>query len=587
MYSLRIENNRTEQVKLNISIKTNELQKTFLLFLFTVLTSISSTLATTYYVDNNAGNDLNNGLSVGSPWQTLTKVNSFLFSPNDSILFIRNGVWRGQLIPKSGSVLGFITYSDYGTGEKPLFLGSVNKSATSDWINEGGNIWRCSVIFSTDVGNLIFNNATSFGIKKWNQLDLLIQDDYWYDLSSGKLKIFSATNPASFYSDIECAQRNHIIYQQNVSYAVFNNMSLKYGAAHGFGGGNTQYLIIRACDISYIGGGDLNQDGSNIRFGNGIEFWANAHDNTVEQCKIWEIYDTGLSNQNQGSTVQQYNISYKNNIVYNCALASFEYWNKPASSTTANIHFENNTCVNAGYGWGIQRPDRVGVHILLSYNEATTDSIFIRNNIFYKANTCLAMPSTWNSTDGYQKLKLSNNCYYQTSPTDTVAFLFFSTAYNTSSFSTYQTNTGQDVNSFINDPLFINYSSNDFHIVATSPVINQGYSTGILNDFDNETRLPVIDIGADEFYPFTTRVEGQLNKHTFSIFPNPTTETLTINLTDIKGTEQVQIFNSMGGLLKEFKITESTQINIDDLPSGLYFIHIKIYSPQMLKFIKQ
>lgn len=574
-------------MKLNISTKTNNPQKAFFAFVFTVLTSITSTFATTYYVDNNAGNDFNNGLSTGSPWQTLIKVNSFLFSPNDSILFIRNGVWRGQLIPKSGSISGYITYSDYGTGEKPLFLGSINKSATSDWISEGGNIWRCSVTFSTDIGNLIFNNATLFGIKKWSQLDILTQGDYLYDLNSGKLKIYSIVNPASFYSEIECAQRNHIIYQQNVSYAIFNNLSLKYGAAHGFGGGNTQYLIIRACEISYIGGGDLNQDGSNIRFGNGIEFWANAHDNTVEQCKIWEIYDTGLSNQNQGSTVQQYNIFYKNNIIYNCALASFEYWNKPALSTTANIHFENNTCVNAGYGWGIQRPDRVGVHILLSYNEAATDSIFIRNNIFYKANACLAMPSTWNTTDGYQKLKLSNNCYYQPSPTDTVAFLFFSSAYNTPSFMTYQTNTGQDVSSFIIDPLFVNYSSNDFHIMSTSPVINQGYPTGILNDFDNEVRVPSIDIGADEFYPNTSVIDGQLKNHSLSIFPNPATDILSIILTGTNGTEQIQIFDYMGMLLKKFEITESTQIKIDNLPDGLYFIHLNNQPPQTLKFIKQ
>jgi hypothetical protein len=575
-------------MKQKASTKTDNFQYLFTACLLIFLSSSTLTFATTYYIDNNVGNDLNSGLSAGSPWQTLTKVNSFLFSPNDSVLFIRNGVWRGQLIPKSGSIAGYITYSDYGTSAKPLLLGSVNKSATSDWISEGGNIWRCSVTFSTDIGNLIFNNATSFGIKKWSQPNLLTQGDYWYDLVSFKLKIFSTVNPASFYSDIECAQRNHIVYQQNVSYAVFNNLSLKYGAAHGFGGGNTHHLIMRACDISYIGGGDLNQDGSNIRFGNGIEFWANAHDNIVEQCKIWEIYDTGLSNQNGGSTVQQYNIYYKNNIVYNCALASFEYWNKPASSTTANIHFENNTCVNAGYGWGTQRPDRVGAHILLSYNEAATDSIFIRNNIFYKANACLAMPSTWNTTDGYQKLKLSNNCYYQPSTTDTVVFLFFSSGYNTTNFSTYQTSTGQDVNSFINDPLFVNYSSNDFHITSTSPVLNQGFSTNILTDYDNEVRLAnSIDIGADEYYPNTSVNDEPLNKPSFRIYPNPATEILTIKFTDSNSKEQVQIFNSIGVLIKEMEIVQILQINITDLPCGLYFIRLTNQPQQTRKFIKQ
>ena len=178
-------------MKQNTAILTNNLRYLFATCLLIIVSSITPTFATTYYVDNNSGNALNNGLSSSSPWQTLTKVNSFLFSANDSILFIRGGVWRGQLIPQSGSVSGYITYSDYGTGTKPILLGSVNKSATSDWINEGGNIWRCSVTFSTDIGNLIFNNATSFGIKKWSQLNLLTQGDYWYDLASFQLKIFS------------------------------------------------------------------------------------------------------------------------------------------------------------------------------------------------------------------------------------------------------------------------------------------------------------------------------------------------------------------------------------------------------------
>lgn len=572
---------------IHVSIMITNFKKTLLFPLFVILTSFSSTFATTYYVDVNAGNDLNNGLSAATPWQTLTKVNSFVFAPNDSILFIRNGVWRGQLIPQSGSALGSITYSDYGTGAKPLLLGSVNKSSTNDWINEGGNIWRCSLTFSTDIGNLIFNNNSLFGIKKWTQLSLLTQGDYWYDLNTGKLKIFSTSNPASIYFSIECAVRNHIIYYQNVSYATFNNFALKYGAAHGFGGGNTSHLTIRACEISYTGGGDLNMDGSNIRFGNGIEFWSNAHDNTVEQCKIWEIYDTGLSNQNQGSAAQQYNIFYRNNIIFNCALSSFEYWNKPGTSTTANIRFENNTCVNAGDGWGTQRPDRVGVHVLLSNNQAITDSIFIRNNIFYNANTCLAMPATWNTSDGYQKLTLRNNCYYQPLATDTLVFLFYSTAYSASSFTSYQTATGQDASSIIINPLFSNYSNNNFHITSTSPVINLGYPISLLKDFDNENRSTAIDIGADEFYPNTSVFDATLNRQICSIFPNPTYETLNIQLPNTIATKQIQIVNVMGIAIKDLDITGSTHINVKELPSGIYFIKVKDQPQFSFKFIKQ
>lgn len=517
-------NKNSEKMKQKTTSKSSSFQYLFTTCLLIIFSSATPTFATTYYVDNNIGNDLNSGLSPGSPWQTLTKVNSFLFSPNDSILFIRNGVWRGQLIPKGGTTAGSITYADYGSGAKPLLLGSLNKTNPNDWIDEGANIWRCAQIFTIDtteyvvdyidsvgivigsskiidVGNIIFNNGSSCGIKKWNQSDLLTQGDYWFDRSTGNLKIYSADNPAYIYSDIECARRIDGVYIKGQKFLNIKNLAVKYMAGTAFKAKYTNNIRIQGCEMSYIGGGDLNQDGSNIRFGNGVTFWAGNHDDIVEQCKIWEIYDVGVTNQNQNNTVEQYNIYYRNNIIYNCALASFEYWNKPASSYTGNIHFENNTCIGAGLGWGTQRPDRVGAHILLSYNEAETDSIFIRNNIFYKANVCLAMPETWNTTDGYSKLVLSNNLYYQPLASDTLAFLFYSEAYNTGNFSAYQANTGQDINSLIANPLFVDESNNDYHITSVSPCIDQGCEVNILNDFDNDVRLPTsIDIGADEYH---------------------------------------------------------------------------------------
>jgi len=567
--------------------KIYSVRRMLLLMLLLVFNFISPTLATRYYVDIQLGNDLNNGLSASSAWQSLNKVNSFSFSPKDSILFARNGVWRGQLQPRSGSTLGYITYTDYGSGNKPLILGSKNKSSASNWIHAGGNIWKCSIAFTTDIGNMIFNGATLFGTKKWNLSYLQTQGDYHYNLNNGELKLYSQTNPALYYWRIECAQRFHIVFLEDVSYAVFSNLSIKYGAAHGFGGGNTHHVIIKGCDISYMGGGDLNMDGSSTRFGNGIEFWGNANNNLVEQCKIWEIYDSGVSNQNHTLPAHQYNIRYQNNIIYNCALASFEYWNKPSASTTSAIHFENNTCVNAGYGWGAQRPNRVGNHILLSYNEATTDSIFIRNNIFYNAHTCLALPASWQTSNGYQKLKLSNNCYYQPIATDTVIFLFHSLAYFNSSFELYQTQTGQDKGSFIADPLFVDYANNNFHITTNSPVINQGYQNGIQSDFDYEARTPPADIGADEYLPGTSGLEIIPEGHSFYISPNPTQEFLMIHSIIEDTTLPIDIYNASGSIIQSIRLKESVQLNISEWPAGIYFLKAKDKSERAVKVIKQ
>ncbi|MBI2271980.1 MAG: T9SS type A sorting domain-containing protein [Bacteroidetes bacterium] len=571
-------------MKQKTSTKTNSFQYLFTACLLIIFSFATPTFATTYYVDSNAGNDLNSGLSAGSPWQTLTKVNSYLFSPNDSVLFIRNSVWRGQLIPKSGSITGYITYSDYGTGAKPLLLGSVNKSTTSDWINEGGNIWRSAVTFTKDIGNLIFNNATAFGFKKWTNSALSQQGDFCFDKTSYVLRIYSTANPANIYSEIECAVRQHIIDQNAKSYISYSNLSLKYGGAHGIGGGNTHHIIVSDCDISYMGGGDI--DGiNNTRYGNGIEFWANAHDNIVERCKIWEIYDSGVTNQNHGNSAQQYNITYRNNLIWNCSMASFEYFNRPSSSSTHGIFFENNTCVNSGYGWGgLQRPDPRGGGVLCWSTEAPTDSIVIRNNIFYNARRTLVFIDT--SSIPLNGIILNNNCYKQFH--DSTYIELYPTKFDSLSFLSYQTTLNNDQNSFIANPVFVDLSNSDFHIMNNSPCVNTGLSINNSRDIDFEIRnINSIDIGADEYYPNTSVGGEPLYEMLFFIYPNPAIETLTIQFIGNNSKEQVQIFNSIGALIKEIEITQTLQINVADLPDGLYFIRLKNGQQQTQKFIKQ
>jgi len=81
--------------------------------------------ATDYYVSN-AGNDAANGLTTGTAWQTISKVNSTSFSPGDNIYFQRGGIWSEQLnFPSSGSYGIPITISAYGAGVRPIIDGGL------------------------------------------------------------------------------------------------------------------------------------------------------------------------------------------------------------------------------------------------------------------------------------------------------------------------------------------------------------------------------------------------------------------------------------------------------------------------------
>jgi len=83
--------------------------------------------------------------------------------------------------------------------------------------------------------------------------------------------------------------------------------------------------------------------------------------------------------------------------------------------------------------------------------------------------------------------------------------------------------------------------------------------------------------------------ENNFNKNNFLVYPNPTTESLTIAFSSQQvKTETVQIFNSIGTLVKTVDLKQSsTVINVSDLSSGLYFIRLTNNPQQTIKFIKQ
>ena len=74
----------------------------------------------TYYVDASSGDDSNDGLSIGSAWQTVAKVNAT--PAGAGFLFKRGETWRDLLLPKGST--SEVIYGDYGSGVLPRFSGA-------------------------------------------------------------------------------------------------------------------------------------------------------------------------------------------------------------------------------------------------------------------------------------------------------------------------------------------------------------------------------------------------------------------------------------------------------------------------------
>ena len=128
--------------------------KTTLVLIFLALTSFVA--ATDYYVKT-GGNDLNSGTSDATAWATIDKVNSAfsMMKPGDRILFRRGDTFFGTVkIGKSGVSGSPITFTSYGTGEKPIITGFT---AVTGWIDEGNNIYSAPLSAEAQTNMVIVN----------------------------------------------------------------------------------------------------------------------------------------------------------------------------------------------------------------------------------------------------------------------------------------------------------------------------------------------------------------------------------------------------------------------------------------------
>lgn len=419
----------------------------------------------TFYVDSENGDDSKNGTSEATAWKTLTKVNNYSFNPGDIIRFKCGGLWRGQLKARSGAESNPLVYTSYGNGRKPILQGSISRNEESDWTETSPGIWETGTDSNLDVGNIIFDNGKEWGVKKFSTESITKEKDYFSDKENKKFYLKYNQNPASHFQSIELALGQNIVDYQNVSYVTFDGLAIRYGGVHGFGGCCNHNLVVRRCDISWIGG---SADNNQIRLGNGIEFWIGTHDNLIENNRIWEIYDAGLTNQGSDVNTQE-NIIYRNNVIWNTEM-SFEFWNRPESSITKNILFEHNTCVNAGGGWGYsQRPDPNGTHLNFYAQTSQISDFVIRNNVFVNANNAIfRMDSDWSNI-----LQSDYNLYYTQG--DLAFFLFH--RYNT--IEDMQNAVGLELNSVFADPRFVDADRHDYRLFV--PVImSNGQKAGIL-----------------------------------------------------------------------------------------------------------
>lgn len=347
-------------------------------------TSTPTVSGTTWYISEN-GNDSADGKSKNTAWKTVKGMtaNVSKIKSGDAVLFERGGVYRGTFKAISG-----VYYGAYGSGDKPCIYGSSQNWAKATWKQDSKkNVWYTTG-FTSDAGIVVFNHGEGVGIRSFQKGRLSKNTQYYYDTSAKTLYLYcNKGNPSTVYKSIEIGEKDNLIRLDNCTNTTIDNLCLKYTGVHGIGGCNNKNITIKNCEIGWIGG-SLQNELKQVRLGNAIEFWNKCDNITVDNCWIYQCYDTGFTAQGSGNEDgSQTNIKLTNTLLeYNWY--STEMWNScTINNTMDNIEFSGNIMRFSGYGWsnyGGQRPDADEANSSHLFNGAQMTNFKATNNIFDK-----------------------------------------------------------------------------------------------------------------------------------------------------------------------------------------------------------
>ena len=77
--------------------------------------------------------------------------------------------------------------------------------------------------------------------------------------------------------------------------------------------------------------------------------------------------------------------------------------------------------------------------------------------------------------------------------------------------------------------------------------------------------MPILFVGAEE-----------LKNEGISVYPNPATETLNIDLNSLNGNEHILLQNLAGQTLMNVRVlSQHTELNVSELPTGIYILEIE------------
>ncbi len=269
------------------------------------------------------------------------------------------------------------------------------------------------------------------------------------------------------------------------------------------------------------------------------------------------------------------------------------------SPTTQTVTVRYNTIKNSNYGiysyaqhldayYNVFAANKTAVHLMPGY------TLSARNNVFYN-NTNNGVSTTNGST-----ANLKNNIFNINSGTAKAiknggTMQSDNNLFNTeqqgfindfATLSAWRNSTGNDANSTVGNPQFVDPANQNFHLQGQSPAVNLGSEVGLVRDFFG-TDVPLMgspDAGICEYdggmvtstLPDEWMRGAELKKE-MMVFPNPSVDgRFAVSFGKVYPTMRLEVFDIQGRLVKNLKYTEQSAATLDmtTQPNGTYIIRL-------------
>lgn len=410
-----------------------------------------------YYVSN-SGNDENHGLSPCTAWATLEKVRTAELEAGDAVFFERGDVFRGWLQCLQG-----VTYSAYGTGDKPILTESPENGVGRDkWAlyaegDSGEKIWVYHMDMS-DCGSIVFNGGESWGFKyapTWtgsefvnsdmqsfdavrdlkrnlmfftpgdgklakNELPLNMHDER-FENSKGKLYLrCDAGNPGEVFETIEfgamrMAGTGTVMLASD---CIVDNLCLLYSGNAGVMTAEAQHVTVQNCEIGWSGGINLGYDDNGVPCLVGDGFVMDGTDITIANNYVYNNWDNGVTIEcgfgGYFTTISD--ITLTGNLISNngagMQITCFSDDMEGEGIIYRNFVVEDNYVTNSGDCWATEQHmyETMPYSICFGDTNLYTDGMYVRDNVFYSSTLC----HIWGATvEDYVPIFIGNEFYLQ------------------------------------------------------------------------------------------------------------------------------------------------------------------------------